>query len=94
MTNKVYCRFFPSCIDGDECLYEHGKANVKKREYGLCANGVECRDQSCKYNDKEHKKSKDLCRFQVNCNRLNCIYKHTKPRHAFLEEGGQISNKK
>ena len=93
MGKKIYCRYFPNCMDGAECLYEHGMAEEKSGQ-GLCANGPECRDQSCEYNDKEHRMDKELCRFQVNCNRLNCTYKHLVARRAFLEPGASKESKK
>ena len=94
MVNKIYCRYFPNCMDGDECLYEHGKADFQEIAYGLCPEGVECKNQACKYNDKEHRGSKGLCKFQVNCNRLNCNYKHLGSRKAFLEQEFSKENKK
>ena len=92
MGKKIYCRYFPNCMDGTECLYEHEIAE-EENGHGRCVNGSECRDQSCIYNDKEHKLSKELCKFQINCNRLNCNYRHLVTRRAFLETGVSKENK-
>ena len=81
-------------MDGDECLYEHEKAEYQEIGYDLCSDGLECKNQGCKYNDKEHRRRQDLCKFQVNCNRLNCNFRHLVSRKAFLEEGFSKENKK
>ena len=36
---KQVCRYFPRCLDGDECLYLHDNS--------ACVNGENCQDQSC-----------------------------------------------
>ena len=84
MYQKVYCKFFPACIDGEECLYEHVRGS---NEVSYCPNGQMCKDQACKISDKKHAKQNVLCMFQANCMRLNCPYTHTTTRKAFLEEG-------
>ena len=94
MVQKIYCRYFPNCMDGDECLYEHEKAEYQDNRNGLCPEGLECKNQACEYNDKEHRRNKDLCKFQINCNRLNCEYRHLVSRKAFLDEGFSKENKK
>ena len=83
MYKKVYCKFFPDCIDGEECLYEHVKGS---NEVSYCQNGLMCNDQECKCSDQEHTKQKVLCIFQENCKRLDCPYTHTVKRKAFLDE--------
>ena len=87
MFKRVFCKYFPSCLDGDECFFEHEKdSNVPGTKEDLyCPNGEKCNDQSCKFSEQKHK-STFLCKFQANCNRLNCQYKHNMPRKAFLEE--------
>ena len=52
MLNKVYCRYFPNCLDEDECLYVHEK--LEESRTSGCVNGSSCRDQSCRFTDKEH----------------------------------------
>ena len=85
MMKKVYCRYFPNCLDEDECLYVHEK--IEESRTSGCVDGSSCRDQSCKFTDKEHMENKIMCKFQRNCNRLNCAYIHTGNRKAFLEPG-------
>ena len=84
MYQKVYCRFFPACIDGNECLFEHAQ-NLSEVSY--CPNGQMCNDQTCKFSEQRHEKGNVLCTFQTNCNRLNCPFIHTVERKAFLGEG-------
>ena len=95
MFRKVSCRFFPNCMDEDECLYEHEGTNTEEYNNGksFCLNGSNCDDQSCRFSEQSHLKDRVLCRFQSRCNRLNCSYKHTVARKAFLEEG-QLGNKR
>ena len=84
MYQKVYCKFFPACIDGSECLFEHA---LESGEASHCPNGQMCIDQTCKFSEQRHIKSNNLCMFQTNCNRLHCPYTHTATRKAFLGEG-------
>ena len=87
MFKKVFCKYFPECLDGDECFFEHEKDNsvTERNAYSYCPNGEKCDDQSCKYNEQRHTSSV-LCKFQAICNRLNCQFKHSVPRKAFLED--------
>ena len=95
MFSKVFCKFFPNCIDEDECLYEHER-NVHETENTICAAGENCIDQSCKFSEQSHMKKKriTLCKFQANCNRLNCSFKHIVERKSFLEVGSRNSKEK
>ena len=81
---KTYCKFFPNCMDGEECLFEH---ELDSNEASYCPNGRKCDDQTCKYSEQMHLTTKMLCKFQANCNRLNCPYTHNVDRKAFLGEG-------
>ena len=92
---KVFCKFFPDCIDGNECLYEHERNTHEKENY-FCAAGEQCDDQSCKFSEQNHKKTKAkvLCKFQSNCNRLNCTFKHIVARKAFLGVGSKNTREK
>ena len=81
---KTYCKFYPNCIDGDECLFEHAQ---ESNDGSNCPKGKECDDQSCKFSEQRHLTNKVFCKFQTNCNRLNCSYIHNNVRKAFLEEG-------
>ena len=92
MVNKVYFRYYPNCMDEEECLYAHEQ--IEDSSVNGCVDGSDCRDQSCKFSDKEHKDNRILCKFQTNCNRLNCIYKHVVARKAFLGPGLSKENKK
>ena len=56
------CKFFPGCIDEEECFFKHEEDEVQKSR-------------------------NVLCRFQVNCNRLRCSFKHNGERKAFLGVG-------
>ena len=77
---KQVCRYFPRCLDGDECLYLHDNS--------ACVNGENCQDQSC---EKQHRKVLMLsCKFQENCNKVDCQFRHLVPRKAFLEEDKRI----
>ena len=81
---RTFCKFFPSCIDGDECLFEHVR---DVNEASHCPNGQSCDDQTCKFSEQKHSTIKVLCKFQTNCNKLNCPYTHSVERKAFLGEG-------
>ena len=85
MVDTVVCRYFPNCLDEDECLYVHDK--IEDSRPNVCVDGLACRDQSCRFTDKEHKENKILCKFQRNCNRFNCTYRHIEARRTFLESG-------
>ena len=79
MFKKQLCKFYPNCLDGDECIYEHV---TLEQDSSTCVASENCRDQAC---TKKHRKSlKILCKFQANCNRLSCPYQHTVQRTAFL----------
>jgi DNA-binding ferritin-like protein (Dps family) len=84
MFRKIFCKFFPDCIDEDECIFEHEEGSRREGFHG-CINGETCSDQSCQFSEASHKNVKNaVCRFQANCNRLNCAYKHSVQRKAFL----------
>ena len=84
MNQKVYCKYFPSCLDGDECLFLHEAGSNGE---SVCPEGDSCNNQSCNFSEQSHKNSKSLCLYQANCNRLNCQFRHTVPRKAFLDVG-------
>ena len=89
---KVFCKYYPSCIDGDECLFVHEPGSSGDSD---CPEGEKCKNQSCKFSEQSHTKlkSKLLCNFQANCNRLNCPFQHTVTRKAFLGEGLKSNQK-
>ena len=85
------CKFFPQCIDADECFFTHnnvpneGETNRFSRNAYFCKDGENFADQSCPISESNHIKSKAvLCRFQANCNRISFSFKHTCERKAFL----------
>ena len=76
-------------------FFEH--KNKNQTDYiinvDVCPNGSKCADQACRYSEWKHQSlSQVMCKFQANCNRLNCVYKHIMDRKAFL--GVSISNLK
>ena len=91
---KVMCRFFPACLDEDECFFFHDpsfqkKANEEKPS-PFCPMGQNCSNQSCEYSESNHKdRNGILCRFQADCIRKFCSFKHSVERRAFLEESRQ-----
>ena len=81
---RTFCRFYPNCIDGDECLFEHAQ-DLDAGSH--CPDGQKCNDQTCKFSEQRHLPSKVSCKFQTSCNRLNCPFTHSNVRKAFLGEG-------
>ena len=92
------CRYFPDCVDGNECLFSHDQSsdyNYTQSESNLfCPNEENCSDQSCVFSEARHMKGRVMCRFQENCNRLYCTFKHVNERKAFLGEGSSNRNEK
>ena len=87
ITAKSVCKFFPNCIDEEECFFVHKITNtVEERNDDICPKGENCTDQSCTFSEWKHKSS-FLCKFQTNCTRINCNYKHKETRKAFLGQG-------
>merc|ERR1712179_401165 len=75
---KSICRFYPQCLDGDECLFSHELIQGSKNGAFLCPNGQTCSDQSCKFTEANHKNANEiLCKFQAQCNRKFCPFQHT-----------------
>jgi transcription elongation factor Elf1 len=48
---KVMCRFFPACLDEDECFFSHGRSIQRKvdeeKSRPVCSMGQNCTNQSC-----------------------------------------------
>ena len=86
ITQKAVCRFYPNCFDQDECFFFHkeGNQNEGAESIDICSNGENCTDQTCNYSEWKHNTARVLCKFQENCNRLKCPFKHLMPRKAFL----------
>ena len=83
MFRRVFCRYFPNCLDEEDCLFEHTAKEGSRNEDDYCVNGQKCNDQSCNFSEQKHFEVRMLCKFQANCNRLNCSYKHSAPRKTF-----------
>ena len=99
MFRKAICKFFPDCLDGDECFFEHKQVEHSEDEHAsnrsVCPNRQNCSDQSCQFSESEHGEAMQiLCRFQGNCNRQYCLYKHTVNRRAFLGVSPLKTNRK
>ena len=85
MFRKIACKFFPDCLDGDECLFEHENLKSDGLDSSMCPNGLNCVDQSCVFSEQKHKRSnRELCRYQAKCNRSGCRFTHNVERTAFL----------
>ena len=84
MIRRQKCKYFPECLDGDECLFDH--AGIASGS-SVCPNGKDCVDQSCEFTEQQHKnENRTLCIFQANCNRIGCPYIHNVERRHFLVE--------
>lgn len=84
---KAYCRFYPSCVDEEECIFEHEEIIGYEAPSKFCPNGQKCSDQACMYSEANHKNANEMnCVFQEKCNRKCCDLKHSAPRKAFLGE--------
>ena len=97
---KMKCRYFPNCIDENECFFEHEEQDSTQLEEKIgksryCLKGESCEDQSCEYSEVNHLNVKNvLCRFQAKCNKAECMFKHTMERASFLAVCTENSKKK
>ena len=91
MDKKIVCKFFPECIDGDECFFIHDDAlSLEKEKNSYCLDGENCIDQSCEFPEREHKNSnKTLCRYQLKCKKPLCRFKHYVEKASFLGDSPQ-----
>merc|ERR1712013_203644 len=100
MSKKIKCRYFPNCIDEDECFFEHDDEKDKQKEEPsgksrYCLKGENCQDQSCEYSEVNHLNVKNvMCRFQSKCNKSECMFKHIMERASFLTNCTQNFKKK
>ena len=94
INRTAVCKFYPNCLDKEECFFLHkeGNKNDEQQSIKVCPNGENCQDQACSFSEWNHKTSKVLCKFQQNCNRINCPFKDIEQRKAFL--GVNVSNSK
>ena len=97
---KMKCRYFPNCIDENECLFEHEEqdstqSDERKAKSRYCLKGESCEDQSCEYSEVNHLNVKNvLCRFQAKCSKPECMFKHIVERASFLAICTENSKKK
>ena len=86
MSKKIKCKFFPDCLDDDECFFVHEETSSQELEGNQnCKEGENCKNQSCEYTEREHKNFKNImCRFQSKCNKPECRFKHVIERASFL----------
>ena len=100
IVKRQICKFYPECVDGDECFFVHKNTNEGEPSSGrpfnfLCPAGKQCSDQSCQFSEQNHRDINEIsCRFQENCNRANCLFKHEVQRKSFLERGAQSIKRK
>ena len=77
------------CVDADECLYSHNKDKSNKEQTqrkkrsivdtDFCKDGLNCAQVDCEYGDDKHRRIRDVpCRFQENCTKQECPFKHIK----------------
>ena len=81
---KLYKKKLKLC---QRCKNQKGKAEFEldNAPSSFCKRGEECTDQSCKFSEDKHI-NRTECKFQGNCNRFNCSFKHNEERKAFLGE--------
>ena len=83
------CRFFNDgkCVDASECLYSHNNTNNqttrkntrRNNQTDFCKDGLKCARIDCEYGDEKHRRIKDVpCRFQENCSKSECPFKHNQ----------------
>ena len=95
LSKRIVCRFYPQCLDGVECFFEHDLLNRPLNRAPLCPRGQSCSDQSCEYSEGSHKNPNHiLCKFQAQCNRKLCHFQHSVPRTAFLAEASSMRNQR
>ena len=85
MFRKTPCRYFPECLDDNECLYDHKSSVNEETDLLGCPQGQNCANQDCTFSEKSHRSlNQTLCRFQWRCNRSACVFKHTVSRKSFF----------
>ena len=88
MFRRIKCRYYPDCIDEEECFFDHEDNSSSQSEENkngqnrYCTKGEKCQNQSCEVNHMNVKNV--MCRFQAKCNRSECMFKHIMERAAFL----------
>ena len=91
MIRRVKCKYFPNCIDEEECFFAHediqssqsAGLNIGRNRY--CPRGESCDNQACEFSERNHLNAENvMCRFQAKCSRSECMYKHVMERTSFL----------
>ena len=96
MVKKIKCKFYPTCLDEDECFFVHEEVSSQEaQEPESCLDGENCQNQSCEFPEREHrKKSEILCKFQSKCNNPGCRFRHVMEKASFLGNCTQNYKKK
>ena len=95
LSKKIYCRFYPECLDGDECFFVHEQIKRPISRGPMCPKGQFCSDQSCEYSEGNHKNpNHTMCKFQAQCTRKLCPFQHSVERVAFLAEASSMKNQR
>ena len=98
MSRKIKCKFFPNCIDENECFFEHEEiqgSQEEARKSKYCLKGEKCNDQSCEYSEVNHLNVKNvMCRYQSKCKKPECMFKHIVDKASFLAVCTQNLQKK
>ena len=56
MFKRIKCKFFPNCLDEDECFFIHeDTSSIEITDNQHCLEGENCKEQSCEFSVKEHK---------------------------------------
>ena len=86
MVQKLKCKFYPNCLDENECFFIHEDiSNEENEKNEFCLEGENCRDQSCDFSERDHRRARDiLCKFQSKCNKPACRYRHIVEKASFL----------
>ena len=88
MSRKIKCKYFPNCIDENECFFLHEEnddSHEEERKSRFCLKGENCEDQSCEYSEVNHLSVKNvMCRYQSKCKKTECMFKHAIEKASFL----------
>ena len=89
MDSKIKCKFYPNCLNKDECFFVHDEESKQDEEEDkYCIEGDNCKNQSC---EREHRSTNNiLCRYQSKCSKSTCRFKHMAEKASFL--GGCAQN--
>ena len=96
IVKKIKCKFFPNCLDEDECFFVHDDVqSLEDEKKSYCLEGENCLDQSCEFPEREHKNGdNNLCRYQSKCKKPVCRFRHVMERASFLGDCTQSCRRK